>query len=125
MPSKVLLIEDDPFLSDIYRTKFENVGFVVDIAENGSTGIAKATEGKPTIILLDIVLPQMTGLEILERLKGNEATKNIPVLILSNLGADGDVKKGLEMGADDYLVKSQFTPSEVVAKVNEYLKKDT
>jgi two-component system, OmpR family, alkaline phosphatase synthesis response regulator PhoP len=123
MEKTILLVEDDPFLSDIYSTKFEEVGYVVDVAKNGVSALSKAEEGSYALILLDMVLPKMNGGEVLQQLKKNEKTKAIPVVILSNLGSDEEVKEGLKMGADDYLVKSQFTPSEVVAKINELLSK--
>lgn len=119
---KILLVEDDSFLSDIYVTKFEEAGYIIDLADNGREGLRRAGELMPDLILLDIILPKMNGLEVLAALKNDAKTKNIPIVILSNLSADEDVKKGLEIGADAYLIKSQFTPSEVVAKVEEILK---
>lgn len=121
MEKNILLVEDDPFLSDIYSTKFEEAGYVVDIAKDGVAAMAKAEEGTYALILLDVVLPKMDGVEVLQQLKKNEKTRAIPVVILSNLGSDEEIKEGLKMGADDYLVKSQFTPSEVVAKINDLL----
>lgn len=121
MEKNILLVEDDPFLSDIYSTKFEEAGYVVDIAKDGIAAMAKAEGGTYALILLDVVLPKMDGVEVLQQLKKNEKTRAIPVVILSNLGSDEEIKEGLKMGADDYLVKSQFTPSEVVAKINDLL----
>lgn len=120
---KILLIEDDLFLSDIYKTKFEQVGYIIQVAENGAEGVKKARASQPDLILLDIVLPKMNGIEVLDQLKSAEGTKSIPVVFLTNLGSDEDIKEGLKKGAAGYLVKSQFTPSEVVAEVEKILKK--
>ena len=119
----VLIIEDDVFLANIYKTKFEMEGFKVSNSENGEIGLQDAGKKKPDIILLDILLPKLDGFVVLERLKANKDLKDIPVILLTNLGQKDDVSKGLEMGAEDYLIKAHFKPSEVVAKVNEVLKK--
>lgn len=124
MPQKILLIEDDVFLSDIYMTKFQEVGYVIEAADSGTQGLQKAKEGTPDVILLDIVLPKMNGLEVLEKLKADADTKSIPVIILSNLGSEDDVKVGMKKGASSYIIKSQFTPSEVVECVEKTLKKE-
>ena len=120
---QVLVIEDDTFLSNIYKTKFEMEGFKVITAEDGEAGLKEAQKKKPDIILLDILLPKMDGYLVLENLKKDPETKNIPVIMLTNLGQKDDVEKGLEQGAVDYLIKAHFKPSEVVDKVNKILKK--
>ena len=122
MNYKILFIEDDPFLSDIYMTKFEEVGYDIDISNDGEEGLKKIRENKPDIVLLDIVLPKRSGLEILEEIKNDSTLKHIPVLILSNLGMDQNFDKAKSLGAAGYLVKSQYTPSEVVAEVEKILK---
>lgn len=122
MNYKILFIEDDPFLSDIYMTKFEEVGYDIDISNDGEEGLKKIRENKPDIVLLDIVLPKKSGLEILEEIKNDSTLKHIPVLILSNLGMDQNFDKAKSLGAAGYLVKSQYTPSEVVAEVEKILK---
>lgn len=119
MPKKIVLVEDDPFLSEIYITKFEEAGYVVEVADDGEEGLEKIKNGKPDIVLLDIILPKLTGLEIMEELQKDESFKETPIIVLSNLGADEDVQKAMDMGAKGYLVKSQYTPSEVVARVEE------
>ena len=80
-----------------------------------------AKKENPDVILLDIILPQMDGFSVLKKLKSDSATKNFPVILLTNLGQDGDVKKGLELGAIDYLIKANYTPSQVVEKVKSLL----
>jgi len=119
----VLLVEDDTFLANIYKTKFEMEGFKVSVSENGQEGLVDAKKKKPDVILLDILLPKMDGFTVLEKLKEGSDTKEIPVILLTNLGQKDDVSKGLEMGAEDYLIKAHFKPSEVVEKVNKVLKK--
>lgn len=118
----VLIVEDDSFLSHIYKTKFEMEGFKISMADNGETGLADAKKKKPDIILLDILLPKMDGFAVLEALRADEETKSIPVIMLTNLGQKDDVEKGQELGAVDYLIKAHFKPSEVVNKVKEVLK---
>lgn len=122
MNYKILLIEDDPFLSDIYMRKFEELGYITDLASDGEEGLEKVEEIKPDIVLLDIILPKKNGLEILREIKSNDELKNIPVLILSNLSMDENFDKARELGASGYLVKSQYTPSEIVAEVEKVLK---
>ena len=85
------------------------------------TGLDQAKKIDPDVILLDIILPQMDGFTVLKALKEDKATKNVPVVLLTNLGQDGDVKKGLELGAVDYLIKANFTPAQVVDKVKSVL----
>ena len=105
---KVLSIEDDAFLSSLVSSKLIDAGFSVITAGTGKEGIAKAGLEKPNLILLDIMLPDMGGFEILETLKGNPATKDIPVIILSNLGGREEIEKGVALGAASYLIKSNI-----------------
>lgn len=118
----VMLVEDDVFLANIYKTKFDMEGFKISHADNGEKGLDDIKKKKPDVILLDILLPKMDGFAILEALKKDESVKNIPVILLTNLGQKDDVEKGLDMGAVDYLIKAHFKPSEVVQKVREVLK---
>jgi len=121
---KILVIEDDPFLSSMYSTKFELENFDVRAAEDGERGLAVAAEFLPDMILLDILMPKMDGFGVLENLKKTEKLKNIPVILLTNLNQKDEVQRGLSLGADDYLIKAHFMPSEVVDKVKKILKKD-
>ena len=123
MAHKILLVEDDPFLLDMYSTKFKDVGFNIVIAQDGEMAITKAKEEVPDLVLLDVVLPKKDGFEVLKTLKSDSATAGIPVILLTNLGLDSDVKRGLELGAQSYIIKAHFTPTEVVAKVKEVLNK--
>jgi len=119
----VLLVEDDAFLANIYKTKFEMEGFKVRVAENGEIGLKDAKKKVPDIILLDILLPKMDGFTVLEHLKEDDELKSVPVILLTNLGQKDDVEKGLALGAADYLIKAHFKPSETVDKVKKVLAK--
>ena len=121
MSKLILLIEDDPFLIDIYTKKIKNSGFEVQVAENGSTALKILKEKKPDLILLDIVLPEMEGWEVLRRIKEDKATAALKVVVLSNLGQRGEVEKGLKLGAMKYLIKAQHTPSQVVTEIKKIL----
>ncbi len=114
---KVLSIEDDAFLSSLVSGKLIDAGFSVITASTGKEGIAKATQERPNLVLLDIMLPDMGGFEILENLKSNPTTKDIPVIILSNLGGREEIEKGVALGAVSYLIKSNILPHEVAEMV--------
>ena len=118
---KILIIEDDIFISEMYMTKFKSCGWNVYTAENGHTGLKKSLEKIPDVILLDIIMPRMDGFEMLKAIKKDKILKNIPVIILSNLGQKEEIKKGLDLGADDYIIKAHFTPQEIVEKVEKQL----
>lgn len=117
----VLLVEDDVFLASIYQKKFEMEGFKVATADNGDKVIPEAKKRKPDIILLDILLPKRDGFSVLALLKADNELKDIPVIMLTNLGQKDDVDKALEAGAVDYLIKAHFKPSEIVDKVRKIL----
>lgn len=121
---KILLIEDDPFLLNMYAAKFELENFNIIIADNGEKGLALAIKESPDVILLDIMLPNMDGFEVLQRIKSDSRLSKITVILLTNLSQKDDVDKGLNMRAEDYLIKAHFTPSEVVEKVKRVLKRD-
>ncbi|NCF75390.1 MAG: response regulator [Xanthomonadaceae bacterium] len=123
MPKKkVLLIEDDEMLLDMYNLKFLESGFDVVKARNGLDGYESAKKNNPDIILLDIILPQMDGFAVMEKLKQNKNTKNIPVFFLTNLKQEEDVERGKKLGAAGYLVKATLTPTQILKKVKEFLK---
>jgi DNA-binding response OmpR family regulator len=120
---KILLIEDDSFLLSMYAAKFELENFEVISAEDGEKGLKLAAKVPPDIILLDIILPKVDGFDVIGKLKADEELKKIPIILLTNLSQKNDIDKGLNLGADDYLIKAHFTPSEVVEKVKEVLNK--
>ena len=120
--AKILLVDDDPLLTRMYQTKFNSEGHVVENASDGVKALEMVGQVKPDLILLDVMMPRMNGLEVLTKLKANPATKSIPVVMLTNVSAsEADEEKGLELGAVAYLVKANYTPKEVVAKVKEIL----
>jgi len=121
----ILIIEDDAFLRELISKKLSSAGFTPLDAIDGETGLEKAREEKPSLILLDLLLPVQDGFEVLSKLKQNPKTSSVPVIILSNLGQKEDVDKGLSLGASDYLIKAQFTPEEIIAKVKEALEKNS
>lgn len=122
-PVDILLIEDDKFLRTLIASKIEREGFSVRAAIDGEEGMALLREVTPKIILLDLVLPGMNGFEVLGRIKKQKDTAYIPVIILSNLGQREDIDRALELGAEEFLVKANFTPGEVVEKIKQVMSK--
>lgn len=120
---KVLLVEDDEMILEMYKLRLEEEGYEVLTTERGSEALALAQKEKPDIILLDIILPEVDGFTILQDLKADAGTKDIPVMLLTNLGQESDQEKGAEMGAADYFVKAQHTPVEVIKKIQELIHK--
>lgn len=120
---KILLIEDDLFLVRAYQIKLESEGFNLVIARDATEGKAKVRAEQPSIILLDIMLPHGSGFEILEDIKKDEALKHIPVIILSNLGQQQDIDRGLGLGAATYLIKTDVKLEDVVTTIRKYLSK--
>lgn len=118
---KILLVEDDKFLSKAYRDGLEDAGFIVVCALDGEEAIEKIKSEKPALVLLDLIMPGANGIEVLQEIKSEEGLKSIPVVILSNSARDSDIKKGIALGAVDYLIKADFSMEEVVKKVNMYL----
>ncbi len=119
--TSVLLVEDDTFLASIYRTKFEQEGFKVVVAENGQEALEMARKKRPDIILLDILLPHMDGFAVLTELKKDKNIGQVPVILLTNLGQKEDVEKGLALGAAAYPIKAHCRPSETVTQVKKIL----
>ncbi|MEK7584766.1 MAG: response regulator [Patescibacteria group bacterium] len=119
---KILIVEDEEMLSTMYKVKFENEGYEVFTASNGTDGLAVAVKHSLHLILLDIIMPKIDGFAVLKKLKENAKTKSVPVILLTNLGQDEDISRGKELGAAGYLIKANNTPSEVVAKVKDFIK---
>lgn len=118
---KILIVEDDKFLSKMLGRMLESHNYNVVHAASGKEGLIKSADNEVKLILLDIMLPDIDGFDLLETLKTQAATKKIPVIIMSNLGQPEDKKQGKTLGAADYLVKSDLSLDEVVAKVRTYL----
>ncbi len=117
----VLIVEDEDFLIRTLEDNLTAEGYTVDVAKDGKEAIEKIKKKKPGLILLDILMPKSDGFYVLEERKNNPEWKLIPVIILSNLGEDTTIKRAMEMGADDYFVKSQHPIEEVIERVKEYL----
>lgn len=118
---RVLVIEDEKMLAEMYATKFSMEGFDVERAFDGMKGLEKAKDFKPSIILLDVIMPKLDGFATLKEIRSTPELKKTPVIMLTNLGQDDDIKKGKELGADDYFVKANHTPADIVAKVRSML----
>lgn len=114
---KILIVEDDNFVAEVYLAKLSEMGYETVLAQNGEEGLAELKKGKIDLILLDILMPIMNGIEMLEEVKKNEEWKNIPVILLTNIGEKESIQKVREMGVKNYLIKSHFTPAEVIEKV--------
>ncbi len=121
MSTKIAIIEDDSVIRQMYRIKFENEGFEVQVADNGRDGVALATHMKPDFILLDLHMPEMNGDEALEQIRKTDWGKAIPVIILTNLGEEESPPSLRKLGIHSYIVKADFTPRQVVARVKSAL----
>lgn len=118
---RVALVEDDQMLSEMYKIKFQKEGFDIITATDGSTGVELVLKENPDILLLDIIMPRMDGFQVLKMLRDKKMT--LPIILLTNLGQEEDIKKGRMLGATDYFVKSNFTPDAIVEKVRLVLSK--
>ncbi len=121
--TKILMVDDDKMLIDMYKERLELAGYQVEISRDGEEGLAKVHQVKPDIVLLDIMMPKVNGYETLASIKSDPATKDIPVIILSALMRDVNKSKAVEAGADDYIIKSEAMPVDVIKKVEAVLKK--
>jgi DNA-binding response OmpR family regulator len=120
---RILIVEDDQLLRSLCAKKFSSEGFAVDAAIDAQEGLDKIKKNKPDLILLDLVLPGMSGFDILKIIKSDPDKKiaGIPVIILSNLGQESDIEKGKQLGADDYMIKATTTTEEIVSKIRKIL----
>lgn len=119
--AKVLLVEDDIALREIYSARFAAENFEIVAADDGEQALSVAIKEKPDIIILDIMMPKISGFDVLDILRATPETKNTKVIIMSALSQESDIQKGKELGADAYLVKSQSTLSDVVQKTKDVL----
>jgi len=117
MKDSILYIEDEFFFANTIANKLSEHGFEMDTAKNGTLGIEALKKKKYGLVLLDLILPEMSGFEVLEHMKQDPATKDIPVVVLSNLSSDEDREKAKALGASDFFVKINTTPNEVLAMV--------
>jgi len=122
--SKILVIEDDKFLRELMVRKLASEpGFEILSAIDGENGLKSMKEQKPEVVLLDLILPGIGGFDVLAKMKEDMALADIPVIILSNLGQQEDVDKGMQLGAVDFMIKAHFTPNEIVEKIRQVLNK--
>ncbi len=119
--SKILIIEDDPLMQRMYQKAFSFDKYEVSVAGDGVEGLDKVRAEKPTVVLLDVMMPKMNGLETLVKIKSDPEIKSIPVIMLTNLAGSADAEKALESGAVKYIVKSEQEPKEVVKMVKEII----
>ncbi len=117
----VLIIEDDPLLSKMYKTKLETEGFEVLTADDGGGGLGIALSQKVDFILLDIMMPKMSGIDFLTKLRQDPKGKDLPVIVFSNLIDQEKLQKAKALGAKEYLIKAELTPAQLVTKVRQYL----
>ena len=121
---KILLIEDDKFITDLIAMRFKRDGMALDYAENAEVGLAKIKTEKPALILLDVILSGMSGFEFLKKIKADKETASIPIIILSNLGQKVEIEQGMKLGAKDYIIKATHDLSEIIQKVKQTLKEE-
>lgn len=122
MAQTILVIEDDQFLRELMVRKIVSEGFNPLESETGEDGLVKIKKEKPDLVLLDIVLPGIDGIEVLKKAKEDPEISSIPIVILSNLAGPEEIERGLKLGAVDYLIKAHLTPREIVEKAKNYLK---
>lgn len=118
---KVLIIEDDSFLQGLESGKLKKEGYEVITASTGEEAMKKLIEPNIDLVLLDLILPGIDGFEILQKIRSTESLKNIPVIVFSNLSEEKDIKKSKELGATDFMVKSNFTLEELVTRIKKIL----
>lgn len=120
---KILIIDDDPFILTMYLLKFKEEHFTVETAHNGKDGLLKLKEFRPEIILLDVVMPGIDGFDVLKQMRQEPIKPPPKIIFLTNFGQKEDIERGMKLGADDYIIKAHFTPTEVVEKVKKILTK--
>ena len=119
---KILLVEDDKFITKAYVDGLSRTGFVVTAASDGNQALIALKQDKPDLVLLDLIMPEKNGFETLAEIKADESLKDIPVVVVSNLGQDSDIVEAKKLGAIDYLIKSDYSIDEVAKKIRQYLK---
>lgn len=117
---KILIAEDEDILLNVLKDRFEVEGWKVTVAKNGVEAMEFINKSKFDLVLLDLLMPKKDGFEVLKEVKDNPELKNLPIIVLSNLGGNEDIKKALALGANDYFVKTQHPMSEIVEKVKKY-----
>ena len=121
MAQKILIIEDDSFLQGLASRKLQSQGYEISIATDGEQGFKVLEKNMPDMILLDLLLPNIDGFEFLKRMRDNDKWKNIPVIVFSNLSEEKDMKKAMDLGVKEYMIKANFTLDELTNKVKGFL----
>jgi len=121
--TRILIVDDNPTLLDMYKERLEAGGYEVKTGLNGQQGLALAVEYLPQCILLDIMMPNVNGFDVLENIRNTTETKDIPVIMLTALVQESNKEKGLAEGADDYIIKSETMPGEVITKIENVIRK--
>jgi len=121
MAKKILIIEDEELLYNLLQRKLETEGYEVSIAKDGVEGLEMMKEMKPDLILLDIVMPNKNGFEVMEEIQADETLKDIPIIVISNSGQPVEIDKAKKLGARDWLIKTEFDPQEVIEKVRKQI----
>jgi len=119
---KILVVEDDKFLRKVYESKLPKEGFDVVLAVDGVEGLEKLKTEAPDLMLLDLIMPRKSGFEVLEELKADKKAAHIPILVLSNLGQDEDIERTKNLGATEFLIKSNLSIKEIIEKIKQYTK---
>lgn len=122
--ASILIVEDDPYVQRIYQRLFSFKEYTFEMVSNGEDGLKKAKSLNPSLIILDIMMHPMDGLTVLKKLKEDKQTSDIPVLMLTNLGEEESIKRAYDLGAEGYMIKSDFDPEEVAKVVDKYLKRE-
>ncbi|MDO4870800.1 MAG: response regulator [Candidatus Saccharibacteria bacterium] len=121
MKKRILLVEDDQMLASVYRDRLELEGFEVKLVDNGEKALTTALEYKPDLILLDVMIPEISGFEVLDILRNTKETADIKVVMLTALSQDNNKQQAKELGADDYLIKSQVVMNDVIERIKHHL----
>jgi DNA-binding response OmpR family regulator len=118
---KILLIEDDEFISRAYAAGLTKAGYEVHTASDGNEGLEKIRNEKHDLVLLDLIMPMKDGFETLQEIQNDDSLNHIPILVVSNLGQESDIQKARELGAKDFLIKSNYSMKQVIEKIKEYI----
>jgi len=120
---KILLVEDDQFLSNLLKVRLQRENMEVILAQDGEEALKRLADSRPALILLDLILPKKSGFEVLEKISTDPQLKDMPVIIISNLGQTSDIQRGKELGAVEYFVKAKISIDDLILKIKEFLTK--
>lgn len=115
----ILIVEDDEFLRSLTAKRLQKEGYEIVVAVDGESAFKMVTDSKPALVLLDLLLPGKDGFEVLKQIRGDASTKDLPVIIFSNLGRKEDIEKGQQLGATDFLIKANFTLDDLAQKIKD------